>query len=65
MMDANLELRGRRALVTGGTKGLRELAPQGLLKAFAWLQTSARHDPKRLTAIRCANPHEENFLRAG
>jgi hypothetical protein len=45
-------------------KLLSELAPQGLLKAFAWLQTAARHDPKRLTAIRCANSHEENFLRA-
>src|SRR5256885_1367106 len=47
-MNDNLELYGRRALVTGGTKGIGEAVPARLRQAVATVLTTARTRPSAL-----------------
>jgi NAD(P)-dependent dehydrogenase (short-subunit alcohol dehydrogenase family) len=46
MMDANLELRNRRALVTGGTKGVGRAVAARLRELGAKVLTTARSSPQ-------------------
>jgi NAD(P)-dependent dehydrogenase (short-subunit alcohol dehydrogenase family) len=47
-MSDNLELDGRRALVTGGTKGIGEAVAARLREAGATVLTTARTRPRNL-----------------
>jgi NAD(P)-dependent dehydrogenase (short-subunit alcohol dehydrogenase family) len=55
-MSAALDLQGRRALVTGGTKGIGEAVVARLLEAGADVLTNARSRPEHLP--------EDHFIRA-
>ena len=48
-MNFNLDLDGRRALVTGGTKGVGAAIVQTLHHAGVRMVTTARHQPQRPT----------------
>src|SRR5260221_12559847 len=48
-MNFNLDLDGRRALVTGGTKGVGAAIVQTLHHAGVRIVTTARHQPTRPT----------------
>ena len=51
-MRAALELQGRRALVTGGTKGIGEAVVARLLESGADVLTTARSRPSELAVER-------------